>query len=386
MVKAVRSGNSLRAVAGRFEVSPATVSLWVKRSAGRRLDRCEWTDRKAGPRRPWNRTPANLEQRVLEVRRQLREDSVLGEFGAPAIQRALIERERSPTPSVASISRILVRHGAIDARRRVRRPAPPRGWYLPQAASGQLELDSFDIIEDLKLQNGPLICVLTAISLHGSQVAAWPEPGLRAKDVLERLLAHWRSIGLPGYAQFDNDTRFQGAHQFPDTIGRVSRLCLSLGIIPVFAPPREPGFQNAIESFNGLWQAKVWQRFHYADLAALQVQSQRYVQAHHQRTGVRREAAPARQAVSDTWHLDLNQALLGTLIYLRRTDAQGSIVLLGHRWCVNREWVHRLVRCEIQLGKRRILCYALRRREPTDQPLLAEIPYHHPQKPFQGES
>ena len=35
----------------------------------------------------------------------------------------------------------------------------------------------------------------------------------------------------------------------PDAIGRLTRLCLALGIIPVFAPPREPGLQNAIEGF-----------------------------------------------------------------------------------------------------------------------------------------
>jgi hypothetical protein len=28
---------------------------------------------------------------------------------------------------------------------------------------------------------------------------------------------------------------------------------------------------------NGRWQAKVWQRFHYESLAALQLQSARYI-------------------------------------------------------------------------------------------------------------
>jgi hypothetical protein len=51
------------------------------------------------------------------------------------------------------------------------------------------------------------------------------------------LVAHGRELGLPAYAQFDNDTVFQGAHQYPDTIGRVARLCLSLHVVPMFAPP-----------------------------------------------------------------------------------------------------------------------------------------------------
>jgi hypothetical protein len=55
-----------------------------------------------------------------------------------------------------------------------------------------------------------------------------------------------------GYAQFDNDPLFEGPQIHPDTIGRVARACLGLGVVPVFVPPRETGFQAAIEGFNGL--------------------------------------------------------------------------------------------------------------------------------------
>lgn len=50
------------------------------------------------------------------------------------------------------------------------------------------------------------------------------------------LTAHGREVGLPGYAQFDNDRIFHGTHRYPDALGRVIRLCLSLGV-PVFVPP-----------------------------------------------------------------------------------------------------------------------------------------------------
>src|SRR6185436_4580079 len=102
-------------------------------------------------------------------------------------------------------------------------------------------------------------------------------------NVRENVLAHWRAEGLPTYVQFDNDTRFQGPHQHADVISSVMRQCLSLGVVPVFVPPRESGFQAAIESFNGRWQAKVWTRFVHGSLPALQAQSARYVAAHRQR-------------------------------------------------------------------------------------------------------
>ena len=87
---------------------------------------------------------------------------------------------------------------------------------------------------------------------------------------VQSLVEHWRAVGLPGYAQFDNDMIFHGTHRYPDALGRVIRLCLSLGVVPVFVPPRETGFQAMIESYNGWWQAKVWSRFQHADLEDLQ--------------------------------------------------------------------------------------------------------------------
>jgi transposase len=51
MVAAVRRGESLRAVARRFRVGPATVAHWVARAQGQRLDRVDWSDRSRAPRR-----------------------------------------------------------------------------------------------------------------------------------------------------------------------------------------------------------------------------------------------------------------------------------------------------------------------------------------------
>lgn len=384
MVAFVRAGESLRSVARRFRVSPETVRLWVERSQGRELHECDWSDRPDGPHNPWNRTSTGLEQEVLCIRRELREDSVLGEYGAEAIHRAFLERAHKTAPSVRTIGRILARHGVLDRNVRVRRPAPPRGWYLPEVAAGRLELDSFDFIEDLKIAGADLVQVLTGTSLHGGYVAAWPQTRIGAREVVAHLQSHWRSIGLPGYAQFDNDARFQGAHAFPDTLGRVSRLCLGLGVSPVFAPPREHGFQNAIEGFNGLWQSKVWGRFHYDGLPALQAQSARYVAAHHRRTAARREGVPARRPFPSEWTFDLQARPRGTVIFLRRTDEDGAAYLLGRRFTISPQWTGRLVRCEVHLDQGYIACYALRRREPADHRLLAKIRYEWPERPFKG--
>ena len=381
MVAAVRAGTSLRAVARRFGVSLLTVQRWVGRAGRQRLDRVDWRDRSHRPQR-MRRTAPELEDLVLTLRRELYETSALGEVGARAIQRALPQRGAPRVPALRTIGRILERRGALDGRRRVRRPPPPPGWYLPAVAAGHAELDSIDIVEGLVIAGGSDVEVLNGMSLHGGLPASWPGPPVRATMVVDALQEHWCAFGLPTYAQFDNDTCFQGAHQFPDTIGRVSRLCLSLGVVPVFVPPQEPGFQAAIESYNGRWQAKVWARFHHPDYAALQAHSAAFVAALQERLAARIERAPARHPWPAHWRLDLQARPRGCLIFLRRADEQGRVEFLGHRWVAAAHWGHRLVRAEVDLDHDIVRLYALRRRVPTEQPLLCKVPYRFPREGF----
>ena len=172
----------------------------------------------------------------MQIRRQLRERSVLGEYGARAIT-AQLQRVKEGIPSERTINRVLRRYGAFDGARRQRRPAPPKGWYLPLVAVGRADIDCFDFIEDLKIADGPRVNVLTAKSVYAILSDAWIMSQPSAKATVSSLLERWGRDGLPAYAQFDNATVFRGAHQFRDTVGRVSRLCLALGVIPVVAPP-----------------------------------------------------------------------------------------------------------------------------------------------------
>lgn len=387
MVAAVRRGASQRSVAHRFRLSLSTVQRWLERAEGKRLDRVNWNDHQRGPHRPTNRTDPAMEDLVIQTRHELRHRSDLGEYGAAAVHRTLLEGGYQNVPSLRTINRIFERRGLLDHKQRLRRKPPPRGWYLPDVADGRSELDQVDIVEGLKIKDGPLVEVLNAVSLHGGLVASWPQAAsVTARSTAAALVEHWLTWGVPAYAQFDNDTVFQGPHQHPDVVGRVMRLCLSLGVVPVFAPPRESGFQASIENYNGLWQAKVWGRFEHETLEALQEQSARYVAAHHRRTTKRREAAPERRMFPPVWQLDLQAHPASheqaRMVYLRRTSQSGHVTLLGRSFEVDRSWAGRLVRCEVLLGEEVIGFYRLRRREPTVQPLLREVAYRLPRRRF----
>ena len=144
MVEAVRRGAALRAVARQSGVSLSTVQRWVQRAAGVRLSRVPWADRLGGRRRAVNRVAVETEDVVLRLRRDLKETSDLGEYGAVAIHRELRQRGYPWVPSVRTLGRVLERRGALDAHRRRRWPAPPPGWYLPAVVRREVDLDSVD--------------------------------------------------------------------------------------------------------------------------------------------------------------------------------------------------------------------------------------------------
>lgn len=357
----VRRGGSLRQAARRFACSVGTAWFWVQRARGRRLDRVDWHDRPDGPAVPANRTGRGIERRIVRQRRWLARHDSLGYVGPEAVRRTLLDAGHA-APSARTIARILQRVGLTPQKRR-RHPPPPPGWYLPAVARGEAELDQLDVIEGLHLRHLGPVEVLTGISLWGKLALAAPaHNGWRIDSIIPVLTAHWRQWGAPAYLQMDNDTRFAGSSRAVRRLGRLIRFCLDQGVVPVFTPPRETGFQAAVESFNHLWQAKVWQRFRHRDLRQLAGRNSAFLDAHRSLprpeapTRPRTEARPATQ-----------------IIFLRRTDARGCIRLLGAEITVASHWPHRMVRAELNISTKRLRVHALRRREPSHQPLLKNI-------------
>jgi hypothetical protein len=374
MVAAVRQGRPQRQVATAFGVALSTLQWGLTRAGTAPLDQVDWSTHPRAPGRAHNCTSPEVALAVLACRQRVATTSALGFYGAPIIADTWrAERTRLPLPSVRTIGRILQRHGVLDGRRRLRRQAPPPGWSVPALHLRQAEVDAFDGIEGLVIESRGELEGLTGKALWGPAAVAWPRLGVTAHTVLEPVWPYGRRHGLPYFAQFDNDTRVQGGHHHPDVLGRVVRVCLSLGITPSFVPPREPGFQAVIEHFNGRWPAKVWQRFHHVDLAMVQSRSEQFLAAYCRRMAQRTEHSPPRRPSPTDWSLNLQAHPRGQMIYLRRPAAQGPVSLLGRSFPVDPLWPHRLLRCEVDFEHHQIRWYRLRRRAPDQQPLVKTI-------------
>ena len=60
----------VRQAADEFGFSKSVVAFWVRRARGKRLDRADLANRKPG--RAWNRIEARVEQRIAQLRLELK--------------------------------------------------------------------------------------------------------------------------------------------------------------------------------------------------------------------------------------------------------------------------------------------------------------------------
>jgi hypothetical protein len=141
-------------------------------------------------------------------------------------------------------------------------------------------------------------------------------------------------------------------------------------VIPVFAPPRETGFQASIERYNGLWQKGIWEQFHLKNHQQLVEQSKKYVEVFRDKKCDSMMVAPDRYEVPDNFVFCCDNSLKGTIMFIKRKDNNGFSNVLGNSWEVDHWWINRLVRAEIIVKKKIINFYRLRRREPNDQLLI----------------
>jgi hypothetical protein len=357
VVRAVRSKKSQRRVANQFRVSLRFVRYWCERAGDTPIGRIDWRDHRSDRGVTHNRTNHKIERCVLEIRKNLKDESALGEYGAEAIHRAMVSFDCPVIPAIRTINSILQRNGCIDAKRRIRYPAPPLAWHIPEVADGKAERDSCDHIEDLRLKgkNG-FVHIFNIISIHGGLVGSFPLRRITAENTVSSLLKHWEDFGFPEFVQFDNATVFTGPRH-PNCVGQTVRFCLSLGITPVFVPPRETGFQANVERFNGLWQKANWERFNFKNLEQLNKQSNLYVEALRDKKHFTIQTAPDRDEIPKNGIYRYDNPLKGKMILIKRTDNYGYANVLGNNLWVDNLWTNRLVRAEININKKIINFY-----------------------------
>ncbi|MGH7167572.1 MAG: integrase core domain-containing protein [Nitrospiraceae bacterium] len=285
-------GHPWAVILRRVQRSRGWLAKWLRRYHAQ--GRVGLRDASRTPRRIWRRTPAAQERRILAIRAELEAHrtrrAAFSGVGAETIQWELTRRGVRTVPSVATIERILARHGCTGRGSRPHRHAGSEPYPGPRAAQ-MGDLQQTDLVGPRYLR-GPQ-GVTRFYSFHTVDVAGHTVATTQARDkqastLCRHLVTAWQVLGVPVVSQMDNEMAATGGGRYPFSLSQVIRLHLLVGVHFIFIPPGSPGRQAAVESFNQLWQERVLRRHHCPTLAALRRLSQRFLRYYH-------DAKPHRQ-------------------------------------------------------------------------------------------
>jgi len=223
-----------------------------------------------------NKVDEEIDTLVISARKRLKATKY-AQIGACAIQWDIKKLGTEPPP-VWTINRILKRNDLVSKKK----PYEPKGKSYPEIAAF-LEINTLhqvDLIGPRYIKGDGRFYSLNAIDVYGHRVKLNPIRSKRDEEIANRLISTWKTLGIPEYIQFDNELSFHGSHRHPHSLGLVLRLCLSLGIQPVFIPQGEPWRNGVIESFNNTYDKRFFRTQIFKDFPHLEGESRVFENFH----------------------------------------------------------------------------------------------------------
>lgn len=269
------AGESATAICGALGHSRKWLYKWIERHATGGDD---WYKDK--DRRPYFspcRTAREIEEIVRITRLSLYNAD---EFCGPeAIRWRMDEEDIAPIPSVSTIKRILRRHGLTH--KRTGRYKPKGKAYPKLPATKPNDVHEYDFVGPCYLEGPVKFHSLNALDLTTRRCGV---EALRSKtETVSAVWNIWNRLGLPKYAQVDNEMVFYGSPRHPRGMGQFIRLCCFYSVEAVFIPQCEPWRNGAVEKFNDHWTYKFYHRVRMEGLEDLRIESLEFETRHNSR-------------------------------------------------------------------------------------------------------
>ena len=216
---------------------------WLKRFKSGEPDWANELSRK--PHHSPKKIDQIMEQAVIKKRQEL-EQILYAQIGALNISWHL-GQGNIDLPSTATINRVIKRNNLTRKKPRY----TPKGVNYPGLKPLYSNfLHQFDPVGPRYLKSDGRFYSANIIDAYDRRCNVNPMRAKTRKDITEALIRSWQTLGIPVYLQMDNMLQTQGSHRHPHSFGLVIRLCLHLGIQPVFIPIREPWRNGIVERFN----------------------------------------------------------------------------------------------------------------------------------------
>ncbi len=241
----IGEGQTVKDVAAAVGVSRQTLHAWLARYEADGLEGL--ADRSRRPASCPHQMPAEVEARVLELRR--RHPS----WGPRRIAFEIARLGVGSAPSESAVYRCLVRAQQIVP---VRRRRPRREWRRWERGA-PMELWQMDVVGGFLLADGTRAKALTGIDDHSRFcVSAMLMPRERTRPVCEALAAAMRAHGVPEQILTDNGRVFTGRFFAPPVEVLFDRICRENGVEHLLTAPRSPTTTGKIERFHRTLRAE----------------------------------------------------------------------------------------------------------------------------------
>lgn len=286
--------------------------------------------------------------------------------GAIAIHQEMDKRKCRNIPSLPTINRILKKRDLIIPK--PKRPKTKTGKYYPAlTALYPNHRHELDLVTPRYIAGyGKVVSVNRKDAFSGhANLQIYRAKG--ADEVLEFLVEDWKTFGIPGFLQLDNEASFRGGLRHPRSFGKLLRFCLNFGVQIIFIPWEEPWRNPQIENFNGSFNRLLWKKKRFQDLGHLRAEAGRFLAKVNDYQGYKNDRFSDAQALSHTLRffpasLRFDPAIplpitKGKIHFVRLVEQDGTIVILNERFEVDRNLSFEYVWATIDTGKQLLSIY-----------------------------
>ncbi len=234
---------------------------WLKRY---QHDGPDWSkDLSRRPHRIHKKIEETMEQAIIVTRKQL-EKELYAQIGALNIKWHL-EQKGLDVP-IPTINKVLKRNNLVH-----KKPVyqPKNIDYPALEVKESNYLHEFDVVGPRYLKTDGRFYSANVIDAYDRRCVVNPMRRQTKIDIINALIRSWQTLGIPLYLQMDNKLPLRGSNRYPHSFGMVVRLCLYLGIQPVFIPLKEPWRNGIIERFQDVFDKMFFRAQYFKDFSHL---------------------------------------------------------------------------------------------------------------------
>lgn len=274
-IRRYENGEFPKAIYQSLGKSEAWFFKWLKRY---QYDGENWAESKSRkPHRMPKKVDKSMEQAVIDTRKNL-EKELYAQIGAFNIGWHLSQQGITPPP-IPTINKILKRNDLIRKRTKYQ----PKGvdYPVPEVTKSN-DIHEFDVVSPRYLKTDGRFYSANIIDGFDRRCSVNPVCRKNRIDIISSLVHSWQTLGIPHYLQMDNLLPTRGSNRYPHSFGIVIRLCLKLGVQPIFIPIKEPWRNGIIERFQNVFDKMFFRAQYFKSFSQVVQQAKGFEAFHNQ--------------------------------------------------------------------------------------------------------